>query len=358
MKILITGAAGFIGFHLSKNLVAKGFEVIGLDNINDYYDPELKFSRLQQLGIDRAAIKENVLITASLKGFSFIRISLEDTAAIDRLFKEQSFDIVCNLAAQAGVRYSLENPLQYIQSNVLGFTNILESCKNYKIKHLVYASSSSVYGLNSEIPFKTEHHTDHPVSLYAATKKSNELLAHVYSHLYKLPTTGLRFFTVYGPWGRPDMAYFLFTDAILNGRPIKVFNGGEMKRDFTYINDIVEGITKLIDQPAQPDPDFNSANPDPSISQAPYRIYNIGNNSPVNLMEFIDALEKHLGIVAKKNYMEMQPGDVTVTYADVQDLINDFDFKPSTTVNDGIREFVEWYREYYQPELSARPAVS
>jgi UDP-glucuronate 4-epimerase len=349
MKILVTGAAGFIGFHLAKALTAKGFMVTGLDNINDYYDPELKYNRLKQLGIDRNIISEGRMISSvSVPGFEFVRLNLEDTEKISALFAEKKFDIVCHLAAQAGVRYSLEQPMQYIQSNIVGFTNILEACKNNSVSHLVYASSSSVYGLNSDIPFKVSHHTDHPVSLYAATKKSNELMAHVYSHLYKLPTTGLRFFTVYGPWGRPDMAYFLFTDAILNGRPIKVFNGGEMRRDFTYIDDIVEGIVKLIDKPSAPSAKYNSSKPDPSVSNVPFRVYNIGNNSPVNLLDFIETLEKNLGIEAKKNFVEMQPGDVTVTYADVQDLIDDFGFRPSTSIQNGIERFVKWYRDYYR----------
>lgn len=349
MKILVTGAAGFIGFHLINKLLAEGYHVIGFDNINDYYDKNLKFDRLNELGITKVEITNEVLVGSNkYENFSFVSADLENGEFINALFKSEKFEVVCNLAAQAGVRYSLEQPLKYISSNMLGFANILEACRHNSVKHLVYASSSSVYGLNAEIPFNVSHHTDHPVSLYAATKKSNELMAHVYSHLYKIPTTGLRFFTVYGPWGRPDMAYFSFTEAILKGKPIKVFNGGEMLRDFTYIDDIVEGIYKVLHKPAEPNARFNNEAPDPSISSAPYRIYNIGNNKPVNLLDFINVLEKELGVEAVKDFREMQPGDVVVTYADVDGLINDFGYKPSTSIQAGLKQFVAWYKEYYK----------
>jgi UDP-glucuronate 4-epimerase len=354
MKILVTGAAGFIGFHLVKKLVAEGYEIIGLDNINDYYDVNLKYGRLNELGISRDALALNAL-TPSTKfpSFAFTLAHLEDDENMEKLFATHKFDMVCHLAAQAGVRYSIEKPLKYIHSNVIGFTNILESSKNHGIKHLVYASSSSVYGLNAEIPFRVDQHTDHPVSLYAATKKSNELMAHVYSHLYKLPVTGLRFFTVYGAWGRPDMAYFSFTNNILDGKPIKVFNGGEMRRDFTYIDDIVNGIAKVIPSPAQPSENWSDLNPDPSRSRTPFRIYNIGNHQPVNLLDFIETLEDQLGVKANKVMTEMQPGDVTVTYADVSEMINDFHYSPSTPISEGIKEFITWFREYYNVKPGA-----
>jgi len=349
MKILVTGAAGFIGFHLVKKLVSEGYDVIGLDNINDYYDVNLKYGRLNELGIAKEDLRLNELTAStSLKTFSFTWAHLEDEENIEKLFDSQKFDLVCHLAAQAGVRYSIEKPLKYIHSNVIGFVNILEASKNHAVKHLVYASSSSVYGLNAEIPFRVDQHTDHPVSLYAATKKSNELMAHVYSHLYNLPVTGLRFFTVYGAWGRPDMAYFSFTNNILEGKPIRVFNGGEMRRDFTYIDDIINGIARIIPSPAKPSADWSEHNPDPSRSKTPFRIYNIGNNQPVNLLDFIETLEEQLGVKANKVMTEMQPGDVTVTYADVSEIINDFDYSPSTPISDGIREFIKWYRSYYK----------
>ncbi len=354
MKILVTGAAGFIGFHLVKKLLGEGHKVVGLDNINDYYDVGLKYGRLQELGINKDVIKPNTLIQSVNSGdFSFTKADLEDGDFLLQLFKENNFDVVCHLAAQAGVRYSIENPLAYINSNVVGFTNILECCKKHPVRHLVYASSSSVYGLNAQIPFATKQHTDHPVSLYAATKKSNELLAHVYSHLFKIPTTGLRFFTVYGPWGRPDMAYFSFTNAILEGRTIKVFNEGEMQRDFTFIDDVVEGVVKVLYKPASSNVNWMDTNPVPDSSSAPYRIYNIGNNRPVNLLYFINLLEKELGVEAKKQMMPMQPGDVHVTYADVSALENDFNYQPSTLIEDGIRQFVNWYKEYYKVPLPA-----
>ena len=326
-KILITGCAGFIGFHLSKRLLLDGYPVVGIDNLNDYYDVNLKKSRLQLL-------KEH-------EEFSFVFTSIEDKDEIEKVFSEHDISIVINLAAQAGVRYSIENPHAYIQSNIVGFMNILEACRHHKIDHLLYASSSSVYGANTKIPFSVEDNVDYPISLYAATKKGNELMAHTYSHLYGLPTTGLRFFTVYGPWARPDMALFKFTDAIIKNEPIQIFNEGNMKRDFTYIDDIVEGIVRLISK--KPDP----LHSDHHTSHAPYKIYNIGNNQPVDLMHFISVLEEKLGRKAKKEFLSLQDGDVTETYADVTDLVQDVGFKPSTTIEEGIEKFVNWYKEYY-----------
>ena len=349
MKILVTGTAGFIGFHLAQKLLQRGDTVIGLDNINDYYDVNLKYARLNELGIDKNEIEENKLIfSKTYPNHKFIKANLEDAQIINELFESQKFDAVCNLAAQAGVRYSIENPHAYIQSNVVGFMNILEACRNYNVKNLSYASSSSVYGLNKSQPFKTSDHTDHPVSLYAATKKSNEMMAHTYSHLYKISTTGLRFFTVYGPLGRPDMAPMLFADAILNDRAIKVFNHGNMSRDFTYVDDIVDGIIKIIDNPAKISDNFNPNNPSPDISSAPYRIYNIGNNSPVQLLDFIETLEETIGIKAKKDFLPMQDGDVESTYADVNDLIDDFGYKPETNLKEGIKHFVHWFKLFYK----------
>ncbi len=349
MKILVTGTAGFIGHNLAKKLLERGDEVIGLDNINDYYDVNLKYGRLADLGIKREDIKEGQFATSSTyPQHKFIKLDLADRENMAKLFEEEKFDAVCNLAAQAGVRYSLENPNAYIDSNVVGFMNILEGCRHTGVKNLSFASSSSVYGLNKSQPFRTSDHTDHPVSLYAATKKSNEMMAHTYAHLYSIHATGLRFFTVYGPWGRPDMAPMLFTDAILNDRPIKVFNHGNMSRDFTYIDDITEGVIKVIDHQAEVDPAWDAKNPDPGRSSAPYRIYNIGNNEPVRLMDFIQALETKLGKEAQKNFMEMQPGDVQSTYADVSDLIADMDYKPDTSIQEGVSRFVDWYREFYQ----------
>ena len=347
MKILVTGAAGFIGFHLSQKLLERGDCVVGLDNINSYYDVNLKYARLNELGIDRASILDNQVVQSLSNDFSFVKMDLKDREAMNKLFEEEQFDAVCNLGAQAGVRYSIENPHAYIDSNVVGFMNILEGCRHHGVKNLSYASSSSVYGLNKSQPFKTTDHTDHPVSLYAATKKSNEMMAHTYSHLYNISTTGLRFFTVYGPWGRPDMAPMLFSDAILNDRAINVFNHGNMSRDFTYIDDIVEGIIKVIDNPAQSNHEWSANQPEPNSSSAPYRIYNIGNNAPVNLMEFISEIEVSIGKVAKKNFMEMQDGDVESTYADTSGLINDFNYKPFTPLSKGVNEFVLWYKDFY-----------
>ncbi len=348
MKILITGTAGFIGSHLAQKLIARGDEIIGLDSINDYYDQRVKYGRLIRAGIDQDSIEYNKLIKSSkFPNYSFIKLSLEDKENMDALFASQKFDRVCNLAAQAGVRYSLINPQAYIDSNIVGFTNILEACRHNDIEHLAYASSSSVYGLNESMPFSTSDNVDHPVSLYAASKKSNELMAHCYSHLFGLPTTGLRFFTVYGPWGRPDMALFLFTKAILEDKPIDVFNHGEMKRDFTYVDDIVEGITRVVDNPPAGKKDWSGAKPDPSCSKAPYKIYNIGNSSPVKLMDFIEAIEKAIGKTAIKNMLPLQMGDVPATWADVTDLVEDLDYKPNTSIQDGIDRFVKWYREFY-----------
>ncbi len=332
-NILVTGSAGFIGFHLSKRLLEEGKKIIGIDNLNDYYDVNLK--------------KDRLTILQDYNGFKFVKANLEDKEAVDKVFKENDVDVVVNLAAQAGVRYSLVNPYAYIESNIMGFMNILEACRHNDIKHLVYASSSSVYGSNINMPFSTSDSVDHPVSLYAATKKSNELMAHTYSHLYGLPTTGLRFFTVYGPWGRPDMALFLFTKAILNDEPIKVFNHGKMERDFTYIDDIVEGVVRVMNNPPKSNEDWDRMNPEPGTSYAPFRVYNIGNNKPVQLMKFIETIEEKLGKEAKKEFLPLQAGDVPKTYANVDDLIEDVGFKPDTSIDEGIGKFVEWYKEYY-----------
>ncbi len=348
MKILITGTAGFIGFHLANKLIARGDEVVGLDCINDYYDSNVKYGRLGYAGIDQKDIEYNKLVQSSkTANYRFIKLQLEDKENLDSLFELEKFDAVCNLAAQAGVRYSIENPLAYINANILGFINILESCRHYGVENLSYASSSSVYGLNESYPFSTSDNVDHPMSLYAASKKSNELMAHTYSHLYGISTTGLRFFTVYGPWGRPDMALFLFTKAALEGSSIDVFNHGEMLRDFTYVDDIVEGVTRVIDNPAQPNLDWSGTQPDPSTSSAPYNIYNIGNNDPVKLMDFITAIENALGKKIKKNMMPLQAGDVPATYANVDDLVQKLDYKPSTPVQKGINNFVAWYRDFF-----------
>ena len=348
MKILITGTAGFIGYHLALKLLERGDEVVGLDNINDYYDPGLKYDRLKQTGIPREAILPGRLVqSAGYNNYRFIQMDLKDQQSMMNLFREEGFDRVCHLAAQAGVRYSLTHPHAYVDSNLVGFMNILEACRHHKIKHLAYASSSSVYGMNESMPFSTHDNVDHPVSLYAATKKSNELMAHTYSHLYDLPTTGLRFFTVYGPWGRPDMALFKFTRAILEDQPIHVYNNGKMQRDFTYIDDIVEGVRRVIDHAPPGNDQWSGEVPDPASSTAPYKIFNIGNNSPVHLMDFIHAIEKEAGKEATKEFMPMQPGDVPQTWADVDDLMKVFDYKPATAIQDGVRRFVQWYREYY-----------
>ncbi|NNC44659.1 MAG: NAD-dependent epimerase [Winogradskyella sp.] len=339
MKILVTGAAGFIGFHVSKLLLDQGHVVVGLDNINDYYDTKLKFDRLNELGIQKKDSEIfNKLCSVDTSNFSFVRMNLEDRKELPLLFKNQSFDIVCNLAAQAGVRYSLENPESYIDSNLVGFLNILECCRHHNIKHLVYASSSSVYGLNKKVPFSTEDNVDHPISLYAATKKSNELMAHTYSHLFKLPTTGLRFFTVYGPWGRPDMAMFLFTDAIINDRPIKVFNYGKMERDFTYIDDIAKGVIRTLE---------NSIT-DRIKSKKLYKVYNIGNNNSVKLLDFIKEIELNLNKEANKEMLPIQPGDVEKTWADVSDLISDYNYEPNTPIKHGVKSFIDWFKSYYE----------
>ncbi len=348
MKILVTGTAGFIGFHLAERLLARGDEVVGLDSINDYYDQRVKYGRLQLAGISRDVINYNMLVPSSIhKAYRFIKLNLEDKENLDKLFREERFDAVCNLAAQAGVRYSITNPDSYISSNIIGFINILEACRHNGVHNLSYASSSSVYGLNEELPFSVHHNVDHPISLYAASKKSNELMAHTYSHLYGIATTGLRFFTVYGPWGRPDMALFLFTKAALEGRAIDVFNDGKMQRDFTYIDDIVEGVVRVIDRPAKANASWSGTRPDPSSSSAPYKVYNIGNNNPVELLEFIGAIERALGKTIVKNFLPLQPGDVPATYADVQALVEDLDYKPATSVQDGINRFIAWYLAFF-----------
>ncbi|MBT9096926.1 NAD-dependent epimerase [Methylovulum psychrotolerans] len=334
MKILVTGVAGFIGSTLGLRLLARGDEVVGIDNLNDYYDVNLKLARLERL--------------QDHSNFTFIKLDIADRAGMEALFAKEKFQRVMHLAAQAGVRYSLTNPHAYIDANIVGFMNVLEGCRHHQVEHLAYASSSSVYGANTNMPFSIHHNIDHPVSLYAASKKANELMAHTYSHLYRLPTTGLRFFTVYGPWGRPDMSLFLFTRSLLEGKPIDVFNYGNHRRDFTYIDDIVEGVIRVIDRPAQANPHWSGQDPDPGTSTAPYRVYNIGNNNPVQLLTFIETLEKCLGKTAIKNLLPLQPGDVPDTYADVTDLVQDLDYKPATLLEDGIRNFVEWYKDFYR----------
>ena len=332
-NVFVTGAAGFIGYHLSKRLLENGCHVAGLDNLNPYYDVQLKKDRLARL--------------TSFENFSFYKMDLADKKALEEIFESTQFDVVVNLAAQAGVRYSLENPHAYVDANIVGFVNLLECCRHNHIQHFVFASSSSVYGANTKMPFSTHHNVDHPVSLYAATKKANELMAHTYSHLFGLACTGLRFFTVYGPWGRPDMALFLFTKAILEEKAIKVFNHGKMQRDFTYIDDIIEGVVRVMGRLPEPNPAWNGDNPDPGTSYTSYKIYNIGNNNPVELMEFIAAIEKALGRQAKKEFLDLQPGDVVATYADIDDLIEDVGFKPRTSIDIGIKRFVAWFKEYY-----------
>ncbi|EIJ41410.1 nucleoside-diphosphate-sugar epimerase [Beggiatoa alba B18LD] len=335
MKILVTGAAGFIGFHLIQRLIARGDNVIGLDSINDYYDTRLKLGRLAKSGIDNPVYKQ-LIISKFATNYRFIQLQLEDNPALQALFAQEKFEIVINLAAQAGVRYSIENPHSYISSNIVGFLNLLEACRHHPVQHLIYASSSSVYGLNTKIPFSVHDTTDQPASLYAASKKANELMAHTYAHLYQLPSTGLRFFTVYGEWGRPDMAYFSFTQAILTGKPINIYNNGQMQRDFTYIDDIINGMLHVLASP-----------PQISLNTPPYRLYNIGNNQPVKLLDFIKVLEMILGKQAEKNYLPMQAGDVVTTYADIDDLIRDFSYKPTTNIEEGLQRFVTWYRDFY-----------
>ena len=332
-KILITGAAGFIGYHLCSRLMEQGDRVVGIDNINDYYDVNLKLNRLKQI--------------EGKRNFTFIKLDITDREGIHKLFAKEKFDIVVNMAAQAGVRYSLINPYTYIDSNINGFINILEGCRHHEVKHLVYASSSSVYGANTKMPFSVHHNVDHPISLYAATKKANELMAHTYASLFRIPCTGLRFFTVYGPWGRPDMALFIFTKSIVEGKPIEVFNHGKMKRDLTFIDDIVEGVVRVIDKIPEPNPKWDGGSPDPATSFAPYKLYNIGNNNPVGLLKFIEVLEDCLGKKAEKRLLPLPAGDVPATYADVDDLIRDVGFKPVTPIEVGIKKFVEWYKIYY-----------
>ncbi len=348
MKILVTGAAGFIGYHVVNRLAAEGHEVVGLDNLNNYYDVKLKLDRLKSAGIDPQHIAYNEPVPSSrFPNYTFIQLGIEDAANVERLFGKNHFEQVCHLAAQAGVRYSIKHPEAYIQSNIVGFFNILESCRHHAVQHLVFASSSSVYGDNQQVPFRVEDPTDAPISFYAATKKSNELMAHTYSHLFQLPTTGLRFFTVYGPWGRPDMAYSLFTKAMLEGQAIKVFNEGRLSRDFTYIDDIVEGVVRVLQKPPKP-VEHQNGHPMLFSPSAPFRLYNIGNSRPTPLMEFITAIEDELGITAKKEMLPMQSGDVETTYADVSDLVRDFDYQPKTTVREGIAKFVKWYLVYNQ----------
>jgi UDP-glucuronate 4-epimerase len=354
--IFITGIAGFIGFHLAKRMLKEGYRVIGLDNLNDYYDPQLKLDRLAELGLPIAweDLEENEIFDTSDEQLTFCYGSLEDSEGMESIFATYQPDLVCHLAAQAGVRYSLDNPQAYIQSNLLGFANILENCRNYRPEHLVYASSSSVYGLNENVPFRVGDNVDHPVSLYAATKKANELMAHSYSHLYNIPTTGLRFFTVYGPWGRPDMAYMKFANIISEGGTIQVYNEGNLSRDFTYIDDIIEGIYRLLQKTATSNPEWTGKSPDPSSSPAPYRVYNIGNGQPVNLLEFIEILEKELGQKANKEYVPMQPGDVYQTWAEGDALAEAIGFRPSTSLREGLKAFVAWYVGYRSEEAGGR----
>ena len=347
MKILLTGVAGFIGFHLAEYLLKESYEVIGFDSVNDYYEPGLKWNRLKELGIYENIVDRELVQSVTYPSFRFIRMQLEDEAGIMDLFEKENFDIVVNLAAQAGVRYSLDFPKTFINSNITGFLNILEACRSYPVKHLVYASSSSVYGLNTSMPFSTSHRVDHPISLYAASKKSNELMAHSYSHLFGIPTTGLRFFTVYGPWGRPDMALFLFTEAIKKGKPIDVFNNGNMERDFTYISDIVEGISLVMKNPPQPDKNWQAESADIASSSAPYRIFNIGNNQPIKLMSFIEEIENQLDKKAILHLLPMQPGDVLATFSDISPL-QKLGFQPKIDYKKGIFEFVKWYNSYYK----------
>ena len=353
MKVLVTGVAGFIGSFTAIRLLEGGDEVVGIDNVNDYYDVSLKYARLERDGIAASRAKTGEWVQSQkYPSYRYKRMALEDLSTLEQIFREEKFDAVCHLAAQAGVRYSLTNPHSYIDSNIVAFLNLLECCRHRGVGHLVFASSSSVYGLNKKYPFSTRDNVDHPVSLYAATKKSNELMAHTYSHLFDIPMTGLRFFTVYGPWGRPDMALFLFTKAILEDRPIDVYNRGDMRRDFTYVDDIVTGIVKVLERPPKGDPGWRGEDPDPSRSQAPYRIYNIGNNMPVALMDFIEAIEKTLGKKAKKNFLPMQPGDVPVSWANVDDLVEDLGYSPGMPIQEGVNRFVEWYLKFYEVKVA------
>ena len=352
MKILVTGCAGFIGYFTALRLLDAGAEVVGIDNINSYYDTSLKYARLSLLGIDGHISDGKKLVSKDTPAFSFIKVDLTDKEAVSRIFAEEKFDRICHLAAQAGVRYSIENPWTYVESNISGFLNILECCRVHGTEHLVFASSSSVYGLNELMPFKTSDNVDHPVSMYAATKKSNELMAHTYSHLYEIPVTGLRFFTVYGPLGRPDMAYFSFTKSIFEGKPIPVYNNGDMMRDFTYIDDIVEGVVRVLDKPPSGNEAWQPEHPDPASSPSRYKIYNIGNNSPLRLMDFIETIERAAGSSVEKIFLPMQPGDVRATFADVSDLEADTGYRPSTPPEEGIKRFVEWYRQFYGYPIS------
>ncbi len=348
MRILVTGTAGFVGFHVANKLLNEGHTVIGFDSVNNYYDINLKYSRLAAAGINVKDIKTHKKITSTAyPSYFFFRGNLENKDNVEDVFKKESPDIVVHLAAQAGVRYSLQNPQAYISSNINGFANILECCRHYNVQHLVYASSSSVYGLNDSFPFKTSDNTDHPVSLYAASKKSNELMAHVYSHLFNLPTTGLRFFTVYGPWGRPDMALFVFTDAIIKKKPVQIFNFGKMLRDFTYVDDIVDGVVKAIYKIPKANKEWKESTSEVSSSSAPYKIYNIGNSNPVNLLNFVEAIEAELGMKAIKEFLPLQSGDVVTTFADITDIKNDLGYTPQTSIKDGIKNFISWYKEYY-----------
>ena len=347
-NILVTGSAGFIGFHLVKELLLRGYDVIGLDNINEYYDVELKIGRLRELGISKKKIMYNQYINSEIfDSYKFIKIDLNDKDNIEKLFADNNIKIVINLAAQTGVRFSLVNPHAYTESNITGFLNILENCRNYEIEHLVFASSSSVYGLNKTMPYSTNANVDHPVSLYAATKKANELMAHSYSYLFNIPTTGLRFFTVYGEWGRPDMSYFLFTKAIYEGKAINVFNNGEMERDFTYVGDVVNGVIQVMDNPPKKNPQWKNNPPESSSSIAPYKLYNLGNSKPIKLLDFIREIEKSIGVKANLNFLPMQSGDVVKTWADITESKNNFDYKPDTTINIGIPKFITWFKKFY-----------
>ena len=354
MKVLVTGSAGFIGFYVVQYLINRGDEVVGIDNLNDYYDVQLKYGRLNEAGISTDNIKYNESIKSNKNPiYTFRKLDLTDRAELENLFRSEKFDGVCNLAAQAGVRYSLINPQAYADSNIQGFLNLLECCRQNETKHLVYASSSSVYGLNQQMPFSVHHNADHPISLYAASKRSNELMAHSYSHLFNIPTTGLRFFTVYGPWGRPDMALFLFTKAIIDGKPIQIFNNGDMMRDFTYVDDIVEGVVKILDNPATVNNKWDAKLHDPATSSAPYQIFNIGKGSPVRLLDFVDEIEKNIGKKAIREYLPIQDGDVAQTWSDIEDLENKIQFKPNYNVAVGVKNFVSWYKEFYKIDASS-----